>query len=74
MTPPVGTKCQDTCKRPTQTQAHCSVCHLTFRSVTSFDKHRKNGYCVMDKMVEHSGIWQFNDGRERLPAQWRATK
>jgi hypothetical protein len=25
--------------------AHCSICHMTFGSVKSFDKHRSNEIC-----------------------------
>lgn len=57
----VGTRCRDTCRCPSLSQAHCSVCHVTFGGVSLFDDHRKAGECVEPAslgMVERDGIWR----------------
>lgn len=32
--------CTETCVRPTNSQCHCTACHLTFRHVGDFERHR----------------------------------
>lgn len=59
---PMGSKCGDTCRHPTQSQAHCSVCHLTFGGVSGFDEHRSDGWCVEPAALgfeERDGIWRW---------------
>jgi hypothetical protein len=58
---PVGSKCRDTCQRPTQSQAHCSVCHVTLGGPWAFDRHRRGGECVDPAslgLVERAGVWR----------------
>lgn len=43
---PMGSKCGPTCRPPTSSQAHCSVCHQTMRAVGDFDDHRFDGWCL----------------------------
>ena len=53
-------RCTDACRRPTASQAHCSVCHRTFGGVRGFDKHRHNGACLEPTalgMTDRDGIW-----------------
>jgi hypothetical protein len=33
-------RCTAACRPPSPANAHCSVCHRTFGSVSGFDKHR----------------------------------
>lgn len=55
--------CDDTCTRPTPSQAHCAAgsCHKTFGGVGGFDKHRRDGSCLDPAtlgMVEIKGVWR----------------
>lgn len=62
MTAPIGTRCTTACRRPTQSQAHCSVCHRTFGGLSGFDKHRRHGVCLdpaTQRMREVDGIWRW---------------
>lgn len=62
---PIGSRCTDACKRPTQTQAHCSVCHQTFGGVYGFDMHRYDGWCAEPAglgMTLTDGIWRREVG------------
>lgn len=36
-----GTACTSACVAPSNTNAHCKVCHRTFGAVSAFDAHRK---------------------------------
>lgn len=52
-------------------KAHCTVCHSTFTSRSSFDMHRRgpadNRRCELDKLAEvRPGIW----GRPGADARW----
>jgi hypothetical protein len=58
---PIGSQCRPDCKRPTEAQAHCSVCHQRMGSVSGFDKHRDDGYCLSPAdlgMVQRDGVWR----------------
>lgn len=37
--------CTTTCVRPSPSQAHCSVCHVTWSGITGFDRHRIDDQC-----------------------------
>lgn len=53
-------KC-DGCRTVTPAQAHCSVCHRTFGSVSGFDRHRRNGECIDPTtvgLVARDGVWR----------------
>lgn len=55
--------CDDTCNRPTPSQAHCAAagCHQTFGGVHGFDKHRREGTCLNPAdlgMSSIKGIWR----------------
>jgi hypothetical protein len=60
---PRGTKCADTCVRPTPAQAHCTVCHEPFGSISAFDRHRVDGWC---RDPASRGLEQIN-GKWRRP-------
>lgn len=55
--------CSVTCLRPSPTQAHCTVCHLTFGSVTGFDRHRRHGVCLdplaLGFAPDDRGVWRI---------------
>lgn len=58
---PIGSKCGPDCKRPSQTQAHCTVCHVTFGGVSGFDRHHGDRDCLSPTdlgMVERDGVWR----------------
>ena len=65
--------CTDSCVRPTPSQAHCSVCHLTFTGIRAFDIHRHQGVClkpfINNQMSERNGVWGF---RNTMPPEVRA--
>lgn len=70
-------RCDDTCVRPTPSQAHCAAlgCHRTFGGVTGFDAHRRDGICLppasLGMVRSDLGIWRTpmsDDARERLEA------
>lgn len=69
--------CDDTCVRPTPSQAHCGArgCHQTFGGVTGFDAHRKDGTCLppasIGMVLSDLGVWRTpmsDEARERLEA------
>lgn len=65
----IGTRCSETCVRPSQTQAHCKVCHRTFGGVSGFDQHRRAGGCLPPAELGHSnrrGVWR----RPRQTMYW----
>lgn len=47
---------------------HCSVCHVTFGAITSFDRHRKGGDCQLPASI---GLY-FNETRKAWsePFSW----
>lgn len=56
-----GTRC-DGCEVPTPAQCHCTVCHNTFGTVSSFDKHRRNGECINPLrigLVLVGDVWRY---------------
>jgi hypothetical protein len=63
---PVGSKCRPGCRAPAGgSQAHCSVCHSTLRSVSDFDRHRRGGGCTelaAMGLVERDGVWATPEG------------
>lgn len=66
-----GTRCTEQCHRPTPVQCHCSVCHHTFGTVSSFDKHRKSGECVDPAAIGLQlvgAVWRFPSD-ERMGAR-----
>lgn len=73
---PIGSRCSEaaihrksSCKRPTPSQAHCSVCHRTFSGVWWFDEHRRDGFCVMPEVLEEvDGVWK--DTSRGRPEHW----
>lgn len=68
---PIGSKCQPTCHRPSASQAHCSVCHVSMSGVSYFDDHRVNGFCVDPLtlgLVEQDGLWSTPEGHQRRAA------
>jgi hypothetical protein len=62
----IGSKCRPGCRAPAGgSQAHCSVCHLTFRAVGDFTRHRRDGRCVdlaAMGLVERGGVWATPEG------------
>jgi len=65
--------CIKSCIRPTPSQAHCSVCHETFGSVSGFDRHRRGGQCLDPNTIpgihlNPAGIWRFDGGHNRAAA------
>ena len=53
--------CTNLCKQPKgRLEAHCSLCHVTFKSVAGFDRHRRGGTCALPQDVGMSvqgGVW-----------------
>lgn len=83
MTTPIGSRCTATCRLPSQSQAHCSVCHRTFGGVSGFDMHRRNGWCIDPTkfgIVERDGLWRTPEGHDRREldasrlAEWRSQR
>lgn len=83
MTTLIGTRCTNTCRLPSQSQAHCSVCHRTFGGVSGFDMHRRDGACVDPRkfgIVERDGLWRTPEGHDRREmdawrlAEWRSQR
>jgi len=69
----LGSRCGPDCRTLTPSQAHYSVCHMTFGGVTNFDRHRDNGRCVdptLFGMVKRDDeVWRSpmpDDATERL--------
>lgn len=57
--------CTSTCHRPTAAQAHCGSCHRTFRNVSWFDAHRRDGACLDPAtlgLVEVRRVWATPEG------------
>lgn len=75
-------RCDDTCVRPTPSQAHCAGgCHRTFGGITGFDHHRRDGRCIdpatLGMALTDVGIWRVpmsDDAKARFagrtPAEW----
>lgn len=59
---PHGGRCDDSCVKPTPSQAHCSVCGTTFGGVWAFDQHRSNGWCLDPAKIGYApdskGVWR----------------
>lgn len=47
--------------------AHCPTCHMTFRSVSGFDKHRFHGACRTPDEMRERGYEPNEDGHWRQP-------
>lgn len=58
------TRCTPACIQPRPTNAHCSVCHRTFGTVTSFDRHRRGGACLdpagLRMHPDARGVWRMD--------------
>ena len=70
--------CMPSCIKPTPAQAHCSVCHETFGSVSGFDRHRRGGQCLDPTTIpgihrNERGIWRFDGGHNRAIAHSSAS-
>lgn len=52
--------CGIQCVKPTRSQAHCGVCHVTFGGVRAFDVHRRGGECALPASL---GMAQRATGR-----------
>lgn len=67
----MSTACDATCKRPARSQAHCTVCHLTFVDVHGFGAHRRGGWCLDPAtigLVELDEVWRTDvDAGHRTP-------
>ncbi len=61
--------CTTDCHPPTPSQAHCGACHITMRTVTDFDRHRRDGQCLDPAaigLVQVGRLWATPEGhRER---------
>jgi len=62
------------------TNAHCSVCHRTFRNISGFDQHRIVEDTCLDPiqylgMLDIDGIWATPQShRQRMSLQARADR
>jgi hypothetical protein len=61
--------CTTECVAPTPAQCHCGACHETFSGITLFDRHRRDGKCLLIpadmpmRLKEVRGVWRFDDPR-----------
>lgn len=59
----VGSRCGGECVIGTGRTSHCSVCHQTFSTVSNFDGHRRDGWCLEpgSTSLEASprGVWHL---------------
>lgn len=59
--------CLATCIQPSPSNAHCGACHVTYGSVTGFDRHRRAGECLnpraLDMHADRNGVWRMNGMR-----------
>ena len=42
-------------------RCHCATCHENFSSISTFDRHRVNGYCrnpIARGLIRVNGYWQ----------------
>lgn len=49
--------------------SHCGDCHVTYATLTLFDKHRKDGVCfgpTPDLVCDVEGVWWTPEGLENL--------
>lgn len=67
--------CLNDCVKPTPSQAHCSVCHITFGGITGFDRHRRDGQCLTPEAIGYTrsptGVYRApmsEAGKARLDA------
>jgi hypothetical protein len=55
--------CLAICITPSPTNAHCGACHVTFGSVSGFDRHRRGGECLdpagLGFVRDRNGIWRY---------------
>jgi hypothetical protein len=57
--------CTRLCIAPSPSNAHCAAegCHITFGSVTGFDRHRRGGQCLYPAGIgmhtDRNGIWRM---------------
>ena len=70
--------CLAICIPPTPSQAHCGNCHVTFGSVSGFDRHRRGGECLDPATIPGihrtaTGIWRFDGGQNRADAHSRSS-
>lgn len=68
--------CTEACRKPSPHQAHCAACHLTFGSVTGFDRHRCAGACIdpatiKGQRLDGNSIWRFEGGENRAAVHSR---
>jgi hypothetical protein len=59
--------CLVICIQPSPTNAHCAACHITFGSVTGFDRHRRGGECIAPTALamhrDARGVWRMDGTR-----------
>lgn len=64
--------CTSTCIQPSPSNAHCGACHVTYGSVTGFDRHRRNGECLnpadLAMHAGRNGVWRM-DGTRPFPGE-----
>lgn len=62
--------CLAICIQPSPTNAHCSSCHVTFGSVSGFDRHRRGGECLDPRQLamhrDARGVWRMDGARADL--------
>ena len=62
---PSGTLCSKTptCTSPRTIGYHCTVCHETFGGLSSFDNHRKDGWCLnpatLNLTIDELKVWRM---------------
>ncbi len=56
--------CTTTCVQPSPSNAHCSTCHRTFGTASSFDRHRRGGECLdpaaLRMHADGRGVWRMD--------------
>jgi len=58
--------CLAICIQPSPANAHCSAdgCHITFGTVSAFDRHRRDGACLDPATLrmhrDDHGIWRWD--------------
>lgn len=61
--------CNVLCITPSPTNAHCGAegCHVTFGSVSGFDRHRRGGECLDPAALamhrDPRGVWRMDGTR-----------
>lgn len=49
--------------------SHCAECHLTFATLSLFEKHRRGGVCFSpgpDLVADDEGVWWTPEGLSNL--------